>query len=228
MNPDGTFYSAPMACFTQSCYLCALQAAGNNTLVRFTIPAASATLRNISAVQAGQVRASTLSSTNYNSSVTMCVGTHSTTHTNTYATAMRFSVSNPANITYAVVRLTASSVSTSLTTSMPLLLLAIRDSTWTSANVTWNALAGPGSGPLLPHPPTASGWVVNSVAKNFINWNSTGIQIAGHVTIPPVTTTGAAGGYLVELRCPGSMGVVASIVTDTFMAQNGFPLGFEA
>jgi len=191
---------------------------GNNTLVRFTIPATSATLRNISAVQAGQVRASTLNATNYNSSVTMCVGTHSTTHTNTYVTAMRFSVSNQTNITYAVVKLTVSSVSASLTTSMPLLLLAIRDNTWTSANVTWNALAGSGAAPLLPHPPTASGFVLDSVAKNFINWNSTGIQIAGHVTIPPVTTTSAAGGYLAELRCPSSMGAAARIVVDPYMA----------
>jgi len=86
-----------------------LQVLPPDNLVRLTIPAASTIanqLRSVVAADAAHVRAGTNSNANFVGSSTLCVGTNdATAHHNTYATAIKFAVTNPASITSAVLRL---------------------------------------------------------------------------------------------------------------------------
>lgn len=124
-----------------------VQSVGVDNLVRLTIPAAPVTLSTVTAAATTHVRAGSNSNTAYSSLAATCVGSNSGTHTNTYASVMRFTVTNPSTITSAVLRLTVSSLSASLTANMPMLLLAIPDNGWTPATATWTSLTG-GSQPL--------------------------------------------------------------------------------
>lgn len=164
--------------------------------MRLTIPAAAVTVKDTVASAAGHVRAGTNSGTSYGTLTTMCVGSSSATHTNTYASAMRFTVSSPSTITAAVLKLTLSSLSASLTEPMTMLLLAMSNNAFTASTLTWTSMVS-GPGALLTHPPagSASTWTLNSTARNFINYNSPGLQIMGHVTLPVLTTSQAAGKF---------------------------------
>jgi hypothetical protein len=124
------------------CLLLLPQSLADDNLVRLTVPAVASTLRNVTATHAVHVRAGTNSGTNYGTLTTMCVGSSSATHTSTYASVMRFSVANPSTLTSAVLALTVSSLSATLTENMPMLLLGIKDNSWTSTSATWTSLTG--------------------------------------------------------------------------------------
>lgn len=163
-------------------------------MVRITIPTAGTAGQQVTASAALNVRAGSLSNTNYNSSTKMCVATHTTSHNLTQAAIMKFTVPSPATVTAAVLKLTLSTLNADLTENMPMLLLGISNNSWTATGTTWNTLAA-GSGPLKVHPPFGSpaSWAMDAVAKNFINYGSPGLQVVGHITLPPMTATSAPG-----------------------------------
>lgn len=167
---------------------------GVDELVRIKVPVAGAAVVQSTVVARGSahVRAGSSSNTNY-AATTMCVGSSKTTHASSYASVMQFTVANATNVTSAVLRLTVSSLSAALSANMPMQLLGFANTAWSPTAITWNGLVTNG-GPLLTHPPagSATSWDWDKVAENPINWNSPGLTILGHVTLPSGLSTSAA------------------------------------
>lgn len=167
-------------------------------------------------MDAAHVRAGANSNANFAGSSSLCVGTNdATAHHNTYATVIKFAVTNPAGVTAAVLRLRVATLSTNLTSDMPLLLLGMASNDWTAATVAWNGLAGT-SGVLKSHPPTGSTstWKVDSIANNFINWDAPGLQIVGKVTLPS------------DLNPSNGVGSVKMVDVTSFVQQSSGVVSF--
>jgi hypothetical protein len=114
-----------------SCYAWLLQVLPPDNLVRLTLPATSIQLRSLVALEAAHVRAGTNSNANFAGAQSLCVGTDGVdAHHNTYATVMKFAVTDPAGVTSAVLRLHVATLSTNLTSEMPLLLLGMASNDW--------------------------------------------------------------------------------------------------
>ena len=171
-----------------------------NSLVRLHVPAVAYTAETVNATVAQHVRAgdATSRATVYDAAATMCVGLGATSATvgNTTAALLRFFVASPASVQSAVLRLQLSSVSAGLSAHMPMVLYVTTDSSWTAGTATWDSLSATATSPLKLHPPAGAptGWAYDALAKTFVNYAHTGLEVAGHVTLAAGTAAGAQSG----------------------------------
>lgn len=170
-----------------------------DNLIRLKVPAAApSSFKSVPAALATNIRAGPPKKPG-KPKPSFCVGTTtSKNQANTYAGVLQFKVDSSSTVSSAVLKLTVATLTGTLSAPMPMLLFAAPGSSaWVASAPTWAALSAAG-GPLLPLPPVGApkGYVVNSVAANFLNWDAPGAAVAGHVTLAEGLSKSTAAGAI--------------------------------